>query len=60
MNITADEKEAQKKLEKFKKDFAKLMDKYPRVIVSTNIYGNLCACLSPNAPYSRVQTVNLG
>jgi hypothetical protein len=60
MNISTDEKEALKKLEKFKKDFNKLMDKYPRVIVSTNVNGSPCAYLSPDAPYSRVQVVFLG
>jgi hypothetical protein len=60
MNISTDEKEALKKLEKFKKDFTKLMDKYPRVIVSTNTNGTLYAYLSPDAPYSRVQVVFLG
>lgn len=41
-NSKADEK-AKKELEKFKKDFNKLMSKYPNVIVSSDTRGDLMA-----------------
>ena len=53
------EKEAMKQLEKFKKDFVKLMAKYPRVIVSIDRNDNLYASKQPLGPYTRVQTINL-
>ena len=55
--MNAAEKEALKELEKFKKDFAKLMSKYPKVIVANDIKGSLCAYLSPDDAYSQVQKV---
>ena len=58
--MNADEKKALKELENFKKDFAKLMGKYPKVIVANDIKGNLKAYLSPDGAYSTVQVVNLG
>ena len=40
-----DKEKAEKTLEKFKKDFDKLMAKYPMVIVSSDIRGDLMAYL---------------
>lgn len=57
--MNAAEKEALKELEQFKKDFAKLMSKYPKVIVTNDIQCNLKAYLFPHGAYSKVQEVYL-
>ena len=38
-----DKEKAEKELEKFKKEFDKLMSKYPHVMVSNNVSGDLIA-----------------
>jgi hypothetical protein len=38
-----DKEKAEKELKKFKKEFAKLMSKYPHVMVSSDISGYLTA-----------------
>lgn len=43
MNTDKQKEKAAKELEKFKKDFDKLMSKYPMVIVSSDIRGDLMA-----------------
>ena len=40
-----DKEKAEKTLEKFKKDFDKLMAKYPKVLLSSDIDGDLVAYL---------------
>lgn len=50
----------EKELKKFKKDFDKLMAKYPGVMVSNDTHSNLNAYLTDGRPFGKTHSVRLG
>ena len=47
------ETEAQQQLIKFNKEFSKLLNKYPRILVAGDMNGGIVATITPNKPYAR-------
>ena len=57
---TTKETSTEKELKKFKKDFDKLMAKYPGVMVSNDVHSNLKAYLSDDKPLGVYHSIRLG
>jgi hypothetical protein len=57
--MSNEETTPEKELKRFKKDFDKLMAKYPNVVVGCDIYGDLKAYQTDPKPFGKTYSISL-